>query len=268
MTDRLTEAELAQIVEHWTKSNAFVPKRHFDRLIAAARLANEQAELLNDVRGDADAVWKVTDIGIRLTELKRWARARIAECQKQELKFGNLSGKMPQALIEAWTERRALQSVLDQLKAPPSTDVNQQLAERDATIKQQAERIAGLERRIADRISLDIACPPPYELVRSVTDPQIAKAACILGVALNRDPRVLLDGLSEDRLSDRNATIESQAALLRGMTTVAATRENERDAARAALDRAKALVQHMIAESDPDIVRELRWIERAEELDR
>ena len=57
-----------------------------------------------------------TGLGDRLTEFIAWARSRIAECQRQELKFGNAlptgHGYPPQALVEAWTERRALQAAL------------------------------------------------------------------------------------------------------------------------------------------------------------
>lgn len=53
----------------------------------------------------------------------RWARLRIEECRKQELKFASTPfGKSPpQALIEAWTERRSLQRALEMLtKEEPS----------------------------------------------------------------------------------------------------------------------------------------------------
>lgn len=49
-----------------------------------------------------------------------WARSRIAFCREQERKFarswsiGDRKGP-PQALVEAWTERRALCAVLSQL---------------------------------------------------------------------------------------------------------------------------------------------------------
>lgn len=51
-----------------------------------------------------------------------WARSRIAECRRQETKFGAWERKTrndqpPQALVEAWTERRALQAVVRMLEA-------------------------------------------------------------------------------------------------------------------------------------------------------
>ena len=49
-----------------------------------------------------------------IVELCAWAHSRIEECRRQETKFGSYEGKHPpQALIEAWTERRALQAVLN-----------------------------------------------------------------------------------------------------------------------------------------------------------
>jgi hypothetical protein len=61
--------------------------------------------------------------------MRAWALSRIEECRRQELKFGSLynlrycvpggtkrPGKYPpQTLVEAWSERRALQAVLAQL---------------------------------------------------------------------------------------------------------------------------------------------------------
>jgi hypothetical protein len=59
----------------------------------------------------------------RTREMIAWARSRIEECRRQEQKFGMALGRpgrvathsMPQALIEAWTERQALEAVLAQL---------------------------------------------------------------------------------------------------------------------------------------------------------
>jgi hypothetical protein len=58
----------------------------------------------------------------RVSEIKAWARSRITACREQERKFADAwpesKGKgPPQALVEAWTERRALQAVLEQLDA-------------------------------------------------------------------------------------------------------------------------------------------------------
>lgn len=57
----------------------------------------------------------------RLDETIAWARSRIEECRRQEAKFsGGLGNKHPpQALVEAWTERRALQAVLRMLGREP-----------------------------------------------------------------------------------------------------------------------------------------------------
>lgn len=58
-----------------------------------------------------------------LHDMILWARSRIDHCRREEQKFGHAVGRpgristrsMPQALIEAWTERRSLQAVLKQL---------------------------------------------------------------------------------------------------------------------------------------------------------
>lgn len=52
-----------------------------------------------------------------LDDMILWARSRIAECRRQEEKFGHFSGGkgMSQALIEAWQERHTLQAVLKQI---------------------------------------------------------------------------------------------------------------------------------------------------------
>lgn len=58
----------------------------------------------------------------RVADVKAWALSRIAACRAEETKFGNAwehrekhSLGPPQALVEAWTERRALQAVLEML---------------------------------------------------------------------------------------------------------------------------------------------------------
>lgn len=55
----------------------------------------------------------------RVKELREWATSRIEECRRQEEKFGGAlwlrvksRTQPPQALVEAWTERRALQAAL------------------------------------------------------------------------------------------------------------------------------------------------------------
>lgn len=55
----------------------------------------------------------------RVDDLRLWATARIRHCREQEAKFGHGLGTTkgpPQALVEAWTERRALLTVLDMLE--------------------------------------------------------------------------------------------------------------------------------------------------------
>ena len=52
------------------------------------------------------------------TRLRAWACVRIETCRAQERKFGDVRCTTrghgpPQALVEAWTERRTLQQVLD-----------------------------------------------------------------------------------------------------------------------------------------------------------
>jgi hypothetical protein len=65
----------------------------------------------------------VTDLEERARELRVWAESRIRHCREQEVKFATAwqlrekhSLGPPQALVEAWTERRALQAVLDILE--------------------------------------------------------------------------------------------------------------------------------------------------------
>lgn len=71
----------------------------------------------------------------RLDELRTWARARIAVCREQERKFADAwpetSGKgPPQALVEAWTERRALQAALDTIDGSDATTPDQSMDEK------------------------------------------------------------------------------------------------------------------------------------------
>lgn len=58
----------------------------------------------------------------RVEDVKAWALGRITACRAQEVKFGTAwqhaekhQKGPPQALVEAWTERRALQAVLEML---------------------------------------------------------------------------------------------------------------------------------------------------------
>jgi len=61
-------------------------------------------------------------------ELIAWARSRIAECRRQELKFPPVSQASPEAIIvsqtsfEAIAERRALQAVLRMLAVKEGGD--------------------------------------------------------------------------------------------------------------------------------------------------
>lgn len=63
-----------------------------------------------------DALEKEHD---RVTDLRAWAESRIRQCREQEQKFAGAwehrekhSLGPPQALVEAWSERRTLQAVL------------------------------------------------------------------------------------------------------------------------------------------------------------
>lgn len=65
----------------------------------------------------------------RVAEVKSWAANRIEKCRDDELKFGQSwlnkgRGKgPPQGLVEAWTERRALEAVLRIIELPqPSSE--------------------------------------------------------------------------------------------------------------------------------------------------
>lgn len=59
----------------------------------------------------------------RVAELRIWATKRIAACRAEEAKFAMAwdiarvrhGGGPPQACIEAWTERRTLETVLGML---------------------------------------------------------------------------------------------------------------------------------------------------------
>lgn len=56
-----------------------------------------------------------------------WALSRIGHCRREEAKFGDgiaarQCGPLPQALIEAWTERRALTAVLEQIGVEMPTE--------------------------------------------------------------------------------------------------------------------------------------------------
>ena len=61
--------------------------------------------------------------------LRAWARPRIETCRIQERKFADAwpttrGHGPPQALVEAWTERRTLQQILDILdEASQSSDI-------------------------------------------------------------------------------------------------------------------------------------------------
>lgn len=55
-----------------------------------------------------------------VSDVVAWAKSRIGACRAQELKFGawkreTRNDQPPQALVEAWTERRTLQAVLKML---------------------------------------------------------------------------------------------------------------------------------------------------------
>jgi len=76
-----------------------------------------------------------------------------------------------------------------------------------------------------------------------------------------------LDELSKGVIALAQKSDDARAALAKEQ----ADRRRDIDAMRDAenrLVRMRAFVQHMIAESDPDVVRELRWLERAREHDR
>lgn len=47
----------------------------------------------------------------RVSDVRAWARSRIAHCRDVEARFDTRS----QSIVEAWTERRALEAVLRML---------------------------------------------------------------------------------------------------------------------------------------------------------
>lgn len=61
--------------------------------------------------------------------MRAWAISRIETCRAQEAKFGTAWQHRskhhhgpPQALVEAWTERRALEAVLREIGLPYEPD--------------------------------------------------------------------------------------------------------------------------------------------------
>jgi len=88
-----------------------------------------------------------------------------------------------------------------------------------------------------------------------------------LQVAVCMPEGTSLDELSKGVIALAQKSDDARAALAKEQ----ADRRRDIDAMRDAenrLVRMRAFVQHMIAESDPDVVRELRWLERAREHDR
>lgn len=63
------------------------------------------------------------DAQAKILALRLHCLERVAVCQREELKFGKTLGQanrhgVPQALVEAWTERRTLEQVLDVIGPP------------------------------------------------------------------------------------------------------------------------------------------------------
>jgi len=59
---------------------------------------------------------------VNAEEIRSWAEERIRVCRRQELKFGRAWSHrerhhrgLPQTLVEAWTERRTLQALLEMI---------------------------------------------------------------------------------------------------------------------------------------------------------
>lgn len=84
----------------------------------------------NHADDDSEEETKVSaPLADRVADLRGWAQSRILECQRQELKFGNawqIREKSPhgppQALVEAWSERRALEAALCMLDGKENAD--------------------------------------------------------------------------------------------------------------------------------------------------
>lgn len=82
----------------------------------------------------------MSDLADRVSDVRAWALSRIEECRKQERKFGKAWQHRekhplgpPQALVEAWTERRALLAVLDMLQTGRLAPELRTPAERQGT---------------------------------------------------------------------------------------------------------------------------------------
>jgi hypothetical protein len=68
------------------------------------------------------------DLHERVAEVRAWARVRIAHCRREEDKFARLNwhdqprtAGCPSSVLEAATERRALQAVLNMLGCDDAT---------------------------------------------------------------------------------------------------------------------------------------------------
>lgn len=87
---------------------------------AEAAVCSSCGAVLFELRGRERQETERSPLADRVDDLRAWARSRISVCREQERKFADAwpesNGKgPPQALVEAWTERRALQAVLEQL---------------------------------------------------------------------------------------------------------------------------------------------------------
>lgn len=95
----------------------------------------------------------------RVSELRAWAESRIRVCREQEQKFGSVHSGVrghgpPQALIEAWTERRALEAVIAIL-FPADRQAREKASEAERAVEAmttdlKARAAAGLLKMIDD----------------------------------------------------------------------------------------------------------------------
>ncbi len=78
----------------------------------------------------------MSDLRERVDSMLAWARNRIEQCRREEFKFAQLrpgprTQPYPCVVLEAVAERRALQAVIEQIAAGPTTSGRDGVADGD-----------------------------------------------------------------------------------------------------------------------------------------
>ena len=125
--------------KEYDEGNAQASFHHRNRecrgtLDTAAR-SYRRAMGINHAEDDAAAPAPVPSLADRVGDLRAWARSRITRCLAEETKFAGAwsIGKghgPPQALVEAWQERRTLEAVLRMLDGDAVPDQSKDQKER------------------------------------------------------------------------------------------------------------------------------------------